>query len=144
MNNLGECDATPHEELIRQILDSRIPKNEREWAAGREIERLRGLVDEYAAKYGATLNDWMQLRDLLREARDDIDAWQGTWASRETRNPESDALVARIDAALGNVKVTATDQPAARCPDCEHMERYLEQFILVPKETPDQPNGATP
>lgn len=28
-------------EIIRQIMDSRIPKNEREWAAAREIEDLR-------------------------------------------------------------------------------------------------------
>lgn len=33
--------ATPHADLISQIMDSRVPKNEREWAAGREIERLR-------------------------------------------------------------------------------------------------------
>lgn len=33
--------ATPHADLIAQIMDSRVPKNEREWAAGREIERLR-------------------------------------------------------------------------------------------------------
>lgn len=34
------CDATPSEELRRQIMDSRVPKNEREWWASREIERL--------------------------------------------------------------------------------------------------------
>lgn len=40
----GACQATPREELLRQLLDSRIPKNEREWCAAREIERLRGEV----------------------------------------------------------------------------------------------------
>jgi hypothetical protein len=39
-----ERQATSHAELIQQIMDSRVPKNEREWAAGREIERLRGVV----------------------------------------------------------------------------------------------------
>lgn len=37
--------ARPHGELIRELLDSRIPKNEREHAAAREIERLRAEVE---------------------------------------------------------------------------------------------------
>jgi len=36
--------ATPHHELIAQLLDSRIPKTEREHAAAREIERLRAAL----------------------------------------------------------------------------------------------------
>lgn len=35
------CAATPHDELIAQIIDSRVAKSEREWAAKREIEWLR-------------------------------------------------------------------------------------------------------
>lgn len=39
------CAATPRSELLRQLLDSRIPKSEREWCAAGEIEALRkGLV----------------------------------------------------------------------------------------------------
>lgn len=34
--------ATPHETLIAQLMDSRVLKTEREHAAAREIERLRG------------------------------------------------------------------------------------------------------
>lgn len=33
--------ATPREELLRQLLDSNVPKNEREWCAANEILRLR-------------------------------------------------------------------------------------------------------
>lgn len=40
----GACHATPKDELIRQLLDSRIAKTEREWAGAREIERLRGII----------------------------------------------------------------------------------------------------
>lgn len=40
------CDATPSEELRRQIMDSRVPKNEREWWASREIERLERWKSE--------------------------------------------------------------------------------------------------
>lgn len=38
------CAATPRDELLRQLLDSRVAKNEREWAGAREIERLRGII----------------------------------------------------------------------------------------------------
>jgi hypothetical protein len=34
------CQATPSGDLRQQILDSRVPKNEREWWAAREIEKL--------------------------------------------------------------------------------------------------------
>lgn len=37
----GACQATSREELLRQLLDSRIPKNEREWFAAREIRTLQ-------------------------------------------------------------------------------------------------------
>lgn len=33
--------ATPHAQLIQEILDSRIAKNEHGWAAKREIEKLQ-------------------------------------------------------------------------------------------------------
>ena len=36
--------ATPHEQLIGELLDSTIPKTEREHAAAREIERLQELL----------------------------------------------------------------------------------------------------
>jgi hypothetical protein len=44
---MSECkQARPHSELIAEMLDSRIPKTEREHAAAREIERLRSLCDD--------------------------------------------------------------------------------------------------
>jgi hypothetical protein len=33
--------STPHSDLISELMDSRVPKNEREWAAAREIDELR-------------------------------------------------------------------------------------------------------
>lgn len=38
------CQATPREELERQIMSSLVPKNEREHWAAREIESLREQV----------------------------------------------------------------------------------------------------
>ena len=38
--------ATPHDQLIAELLDSRIPKTEREHAAAREIKRLREALAE--------------------------------------------------------------------------------------------------
>jgi len=43
----GPYQATPHSDLIAQILDPRIPKNEREHAAAREIERLRADAERF-------------------------------------------------------------------------------------------------
>lgn len=37
------CQATPAKELERQIMSASVAKNEREWWAAREIERLRNL-----------------------------------------------------------------------------------------------------
>jgi hypothetical protein len=41
MSDIVEHKATPRAELERQIMDPNIPKNEREWWAAAEIERLR-------------------------------------------------------------------------------------------------------
>jgi hypothetical protein len=38
--------ATPHNTLIEELMDSRIPKTEREHAAAREIERLREAIKQ--------------------------------------------------------------------------------------------------
>ena len=52
--------ATPHKDLIGQILDSRIPKNEREWAASREIASLAASLEEEKKKFpcGHRVLDW--------------------------------------------------------------------------------------
>lgn len=39
--------AKPHDQLIAELLDSRVPKNEHGWAAAREIESLRSRLSEY-------------------------------------------------------------------------------------------------
>ena len=56
--------ATPRSELLEQLLDSRVPKNEREWAAKDEIERLRANQED--AKSAA-----MDLVSTLRKERDE-------------------------------------------------------------------------
>ena len=45
MSDAKCCAATPHGTLLEQIMDSTQPKNEREWAARREIEYLRQQVE---------------------------------------------------------------------------------------------------
>ena len=61
-----EKAATPHNELIVQLLDSRVPKSEREHAAAREIERLREEVDALKAE-----NE--MLRESLKDADNELD-----------------------------------------------------------------------
>lgn len=76
MNDRRAKQATPHAELIAEIMDSRVPKNDREHAAGREIERLTGdLVEARIALANAECrelcakDDRDRLRGLLTEAR---------------------------------------------------------------------------
>ena len=69
--------STPHECLIGQIMDSNIPKNEREWACAREIGRLRHEVKIreqicadatlYARRLQEADDEIERLRELLRE-----------------------------------------------------------------------------
>lgn len=43
-NSKTPMQATPHGTLLEQIMDPCQPKNEREWAAKREIERLQDAI----------------------------------------------------------------------------------------------------
>lgn len=42
----GVGKATPHEDLMKILMNSNVPKNELEHAAAREIKRLRKLLEE--------------------------------------------------------------------------------------------------
>jgi hypothetical protein len=49
-----ECEATPKAELERQIMDPNVPKNELEWWAAAEIERLQEAlegIDQWSRAY---------------------------------------------------------------------------------------------
>jgi hypothetical protein len=63
------CQATPAGDLRQQILDSRVPKNEREWWASREIEKLeRELTETERLRFGADA-DRRRLRCDLSDAK---------------------------------------------------------------------------
>ena len=64
MPNGVEYQARPHDELIRELLDPRIPKSEREHAAAREIEALRETLAMLKVE-----------NEKLREALDDRGDW---------------------------------------------------------------------
>lgn len=73
-----EKAATPHNELIAQLLDSRVPKTEREHAAAREIERLRKLLqDSYRRGYQAGSRGLREMYDAIQEVKRQ-DAWGNT------------------------------------------------------------------
>lgn len=78
----GAKQATSHEQLIDELRDSMTPKNEREWAAAREIEKNQ---DRIAAGHRLAL----ELECLLMDTKDmptvsrwwdsgmeALDAWQ--------------------------------------------------------------------
>lgn len=89
--------ARPHNELIRELLDSRIPKSEREHAAAREIERLRENVDRLTARTiehrGSTIScsDAMfdAYSDERRHANDLADALRTATAMLMADYPET-------------------------------------------------------
>jgi len=43
---MESCRATPHKQLIEELMDSRLPHSEREWAARTEIQELREALVE--------------------------------------------------------------------------------------------------
>ena len=64
--------ATPHATLLAELLDSRIPKSEREHAAAREVERLTAAlrheadcVEAYRAQVETMIRERDELRDVL-------------------------------------------------------------------------------
>ncbi len=59
MNNGAQ--ATPDHELERQICDSAVPKNEREWLAHHKIERLQARIAERE-------NELTKLREAVSES----------------------------------------------------------------------------
>jgi hypothetical protein len=106
-DNTGPCQATDPKELGRQITSWSVPKNEREWWACREIERLKEAnaelrLDHIAAHRVSVMTihhietKVETLRDALQIARDYMDGCLGNphWNGA---NPYT-----IIDAALGH------------------------------------------
>jgi hypothetical protein len=58
--------ATPAGDLRQQIMDSRVPKNEREWWAGREIEKLERELTAASQAYECA----MAIHGTVMEERD--------------------------------------------------------------------------
>ena len=80
--------STPHTVLLRQLLDSRLPKTEREHAAVREIERLREELRQSSIDH--TRAEVERLRGLLREALEYL----------PEHHPVAESLFPRIKEAL--------------------------------------------
>jgi hypothetical protein len=90
------CQATPAGDLRQQILDSRVPKNEREWWASREIEKLeRELAETERLRFGADA-DRRRLRCELATASQ---AYECAMAIHGTVMEERDRLAAELTAA---------------------------------------------
>jgi hypothetical protein len=96
------CQATPAGDLRQQILDSRVPKNEREWWASRTIEKLeRELTETERLRFGADAD--------RRRLRAEVERWKTVatqmTAEREHNANEASRLraeVERLTAKIGN------------------------------------------
>lgn len=89
--------ATPHDELIRQLMDSCVPKTEREHAACREIERMRVELAECRREHLANIEYAVsclgQIYGMLDEGRLD-QAEDFCRGAAETFTQDIDALAA--------------------------------------------------
>ena len=78
----GAKQATPHEQLIDELLDSRIPKTDREHAAAREIEKNQDRIaagHRLALELECLLLDTKDLPTVNRwreSGMEALDAWQ--------------------------------------------------------------------
>lgn len=90
MTDPKQCyQATPHGSLIKQIIDPRVPKNEREWAAAREIERLT-----------AELATMTTSRDDYQVAADEL-AWENKLLRDGQGEPVGQVLKAHLHHGAG-------------------------------------------
>ena len=64
--------ATPHATLLAELLDSRIPKSEREHAAAREVERLTAALRHEADCVDAAKAEIERLTEENRRLRADL------------------------------------------------------------------------
>ena len=97
-DNKTPCQATPVATLREQIMDSRIPKNEREWWAARTIEKLeRELAETSKVLYrlarpffpseGATIEDEnTRLRAEIQLLKKETSRLDWLLAQRPTRS----------------------------------------------------------
>lgn len=82
--------ATAPRTLEQQIMDNTVPKNEREWWAAREIERLRAEVDALQAKIDALMLEYCP-EEMTPEQ---VAAYEAA------QRPVDEAQIARIDSAM--------------------------------------------
>jgi hypothetical protein len=67
--------ATPHSQLISELMDSRVPKTEREHAAAREIERLRAALEQQEQAVPVAPYAWMAVGGTIwrrKTSEDDV------------------------------------------------------------------------
>jgi len=113
------CQTTPAGDLRQQILDSRVPKNEREWWAAREIEKLERELTAANAEL-AIAENWVEHHskhadDLISEnvrLRAEVERWKTVaaqmTAEREHNANEASRLRAELQAKLAAMKDTPT------------------------------------
>ena len=63
----GPCKATDHTLLIDQIMDSRLAKNEREWAASKEITDLKKEGQKFEAEMNSLVDSYLKTIEGLKQ-----------------------------------------------------------------------------
>jgi hypothetical protein len=124
MNPLDQpCQATSAGDLRQQILDSRVPKNEREWWASREIEKLeRELTETERQRFGADAD--------RRRLRAEVERWKTVatqmTAEREHNANQAGRLRAEVEQLNLELEANKLKGGGCQCSDdeaCVHVRR---------------------
>ena len=117
---MNEANATPHAELIAELMNPNIPKNEREHAAVREIERLCEALAQPAQE------------GLLHIDR--LDKWLD--ASLKERAQPAQQPVANQCKGIprkGCNYLTACDRVCNKCGEIHHHHQMVANFTFPPQ-----------
>ena len=122
-----ECAATPHNELIAELLNSSVPKTEREHAAAREI----GLLEDALKIYKADRDFAHRLAVMLECALlDRIGTWGAAHAlldeyrgaCRDAHGPQTlmgEPVGAHVECGhCGGFGEVTGEYPGVMCPKC--------------------------
>lgn len=143
MSDMDACAATPRDVLLQELLDSRIPKTEREHAAAREIERLRAALGDvmnnpwdYNLRRAEEAQQIIRLQFQLAELRKKLAFWKNEAAVlQRTFTAQAyarDAGYERRDAEIERLRGLLRRCEPAVCGDIGEWERLTKQEGLHP------------
>ena len=122
-------EATPSDTLREQIMNPCIPKNEREWWAAREIERLTAERDAFQAERGAAAELLSRNIDALRGAVIERDKWQEDARTRAQNTDYWRAKCGHHMAEVERLREVLTLVGDRCCDVAHHPKKYQHDYL---------------